>query len=961
MNALTSQHLLQRALQAVPIVGREPALKQLTGALTEAREGKRALVLVQGEAGVGKTSLVQQLEAPTHDAQGHFVRGHFALLQKHTPYLSMLTALRELLQQLLAEDHLRLLYWRTRLKQALGEGDGVLVPLLPELGYLLKEALPPPPLPPQEERNRTHKAFSDLFRGLSSPKHPLVLFVDDLQWADQASLELIESLAADLHIRGFVLIASARTDEEGDSSLTSLRAAIEARELSALTLNLLPLTEAELRVWLEALFRRAPDNVATLAQALWKKTAGNPFFVRILLEQMHQEQLLWREEERWLWKTSQLRSLSVTDNVASLLIDGLKQQDASTKRILQLGACLGQPFGRDVLGGLLGASGDALDALLLPCLEQGLLVPEGALLRFSHDRMLEAAYALMSEPFQAKTHLQVGRFLLALEEDPTNSERLYDIIRHLQKGLGSGGASLAPEERSCFVSLALAAGQRAQQKGAFETSVELLEWGLSLLGPRRWEEAYEETLSLTHLIAEVGVGCRRRERIEEANDALLTHGKTLVDQLPGWRSRILILIHEDKLGEALDVTNQFFALTHTPLVKPQHPLRLLWDVIRTFWLLGRRQPEDLKSLPEATDPLMRGILDLQVEIAMAYSLHIPEVAPTMIMRDLRGALQHGLTGKNVQCWTGLGLFYGMFGKVDLAKRYGALSQVQLEQMGRLELIPFVNIFVLFATRSLSTPLRVFGEESSHYAKQALSVGDLPSSFHHLSVALFAAAHSGTTLPVLHSLAQNFQQSLRYHQYDINQFLGHMLDQFASLLMAEDVPSSIELEVADKTKLGELLMEWVYPPFQLLLYLLFGRTREAFVLAGKPFEALRNPISTLYRGPYWTYALISLYEGIVAGHTTPWQCRKWLRFGWKQLRHWSRHLPERAYRLIVTEYQLHHLTCPNCQTNNHAKKSTPPCSTPIFVVVGLKGRVCVCGSWFQDCKQCGGSAPHSICS
>ncbi|TNE47807.1 MAG: GAF domain-containing protein [Deltaproteobacteria bacterium] len=885
------------ALRDIPLCGRSSEIQLLRDALVTAQEGALSFVLIGGAPGVGKTTLAKWLSEPTHRMNGTFVRGRFELFQADVPFHAFQTALQQVLVTLLAEERPRLLYWRARLKQELGNNDGVLCSLLPALRPLLGEVSEVPVLPPRESRLRMQSAFTGLLQALASPVHPLVMFLDDLQWADSASLELLEYVATHSKLKGLVLVGGYRDVEAGQDSLfPAFLTTVEERNIAATTITLEPLDVAAVTELLGVVCGCPEEHVRPLAGLLWEKTAGNPFFLQTLLQQAYREKLLWADGSGWSWDEEKLQAIAVTDNVVMLLLSSLQQQPVALQEALRYAACLGHFFSVTELMSLLQVTEDEVRDRLRSCVEEGLLIAaKDTAYRFSHDRVQEAAYALMTEDEKAATHLKVGRFLLDKYSESGNVELLYDIVSHIQQ---SPAEELSHAERLQLADLALKAGRQSQQAGAFESAFGVLQWGCSLLGESRWEEHYEVTRTLVSVIAEVGPACRDREQVEPFLDELLTHGRTLEDQFPAWESRSLALIADSKMREAIDVINRFFALTKTPPVEVIHPLKLAWSVLKTFWLLGRRKPEDLVDLPRVEDPLTRGILDLQVQSSKAYNLYNPGLAPTMILRDVRGVLQHGITEYNIQAWSGLGgVFAGVFGWVDLATRYSELTYKHLERLRNSANSAFVQFTTLMMIDCWTLSHADIAKKLHQLRLHAFETGSLPTAHISLGTEVILLYKAGRPFSRVQSILNELQRSQEHHRYEINADVVQLLSQVFEMMQAKESPETLEFVLPEEKSNAGVFLASIFPALRIHILLLFGKDEIAFAQACGPYGKWRNPATSVFRGTFWTYALVALFRGIEKGLGTRWSCRRVRRFGLKMLQGWVKHLPEnREFRL-----------------------------------------------------------------
>ncbi|TNE47440.1 MAG: GAF domain-containing protein [Deltaproteobacteria bacterium] len=886
-----------RRLYAERLYGREREQELLHKSMVQAQEGGFEFVLVEGAPGVGKSSLVQSLAESAFRNHGHFAQGRFESGQGELPYLALQTALGELLQRLMAEEQSRLLFWRTRIQQALGDNSSVLLPLLPELGYLLGVTSTAAPLPAVEERLRIQKVFSDLIQALAAPQHPLVLYLDDLQWADSASLELVEFLVTNRGFKGLLLVGGYRnTKADSSKHLDAFLDAVQQRQIPTTSIALENLTVEDIQFFLSELFQTASNDVLDVARIFWEKTAGNPFFLKVLLQRSYRQGLFWKGDSGWLWNEERVQTLTVTDNVVSLLVNSLQRQALSTQQTLQLAACMGRRFHLSNLQALLSIPDEELMERLQPGLDQHLLERcEEGWLRFAHDRVQEAAYALLSEEEKSKTHQMLGQHLMDQRDTEQDPDLLFSIIRHFQHG---NPEALPASEKERLVHLALAAGRHARRAGSLEGAFAYLDWGIQLLGPERWTSFYATTLELVSLAVEVGTACRQPERLDAYIDELLQHGRTLTEQLPAWRCRILRLIGEHRMHEALDVTNRFFALSRTPLLNPYNPLRLAWEFVKLYVRLRNKSPEDMKQLPSVQDPLLRGILDLQVQVSPAYHLEKPDLIPTMILRDIRGAVDHGTTAYNIQCWTGWGgILASLLGKVRMGVRFAELSVSEAIRLNRPDLAPHYEMLALYTSKHWTLSYAKMAELCFAASDRGFQAGNLPAAFMSRLVGMGSDFFAGRPLSDMRVQLLDYAQRLDHYQYNLGQPESQLFHHFCSVLQDDFLSTELPLDWDEYSDVEGLFLQWLRHCLQLQFYQLTGQGELAFALVQQSYRSMRLPENAVMQGPYWTYALLAVYDSVEQGRSSRWKSRRFLRLGWKLLRAWCKHLPSsRGYRL-----------------------------------------------------------------
>ncbi|MBD2248528.1 serine/threonine-protein kinase PknK, partial [Nostoc sp. FACHB-888] len=404
------------------------------------------MMLVSGYAGIGKSTLVQELHKPITAKHGYFISGKFDQFQRNIPYSAIVDALQKLVQQLLGEPNEQVEVWRSRLLTALGNNGQIIIDVIPEVELIIGKQSPIPEVGATEAQNRFNLTFQRFVRAFCVKEHPLVIFLDDLQWIDSATLKLIELILLDEQIQYLFLIGAYRDNELTPThplvlTLKSLRN--QGAVLQEIILT--PLTLEPLSQLIAETLHHNPDIVRSLTQVVLRKTEGNPFFVGEFLKLLHSENLLTFNTQQlsWQWNLTEIEAQDITDNVVELLLRQLQKLPSATQQVLSIAACVGSEFDLETLAIVCEKSPKAIFQDLLAAIQAGLIHPLSELdenllvqdYKFLHDRVQQAAYALIDESQKQVVHLQIGGNLLEKTSPEQRSERLFEIIDHLNQGL----------------------------------------------------------------------------------------------------------------------------------------------------------------------------------------------------------------------------------------------------------------------------------------------------------------------------------------------------------------------------------------------------------------------------------------------------------------------------------------------------------------------------------------------
>ncbi len=641
--ALGERDVSDRFLIPRNLYGRERDVEELLAAFDRACEGQPTMMLVAGYSGIGKTALIQELYKPIVRQRGYFISGKFDQVARGTPFGALIQAFRGLMRHLLGESEERLALWRDRLSAALGTNAGVLAEVIPEIELIVGRQQPPPAVGPVEALNRFQSVFQNFVGVLARPEHPLVVFLDDLQWADAATLGLLQPLLTGPGIQSLFLMGAYRDNEvDAAHSLTRTLGGIESAGVELRRVNLAPLQPLDLARFIGDTLRCRPAEAAPLAGLVWEKTAGNPFFVIQFLKTLKQEGFLRFDYERghWTYRIDEIVGAAMTDNVIDLMRQKIQRLPAETQRALTLASCIGNSFDLQTLAVVseqsLEAAADVLkeaidERLILPIADCGLRIadslssdspseeiPQPAVrnpqsFAFLHDRVQQAAYALIPEELKRPAHLAVGRLLRERVDLEQADEKLFDVVHHLNLG---SGLIADDAERRALARLNLSAGRKAKSSTAYDAALEYLKAGASLLSEADWESDYEFAFALRLEAAECQNLCGNFDEAEAAFESLLGRAKTNLDRARVHSLRIVQYENLSRYADAIASAREALSLfgVSFPSSESEQQAALDREVEEIQSLLGSRSIASLVDLPTMTDPEIRMVMNILTTI-----------------------------------------------------------------------------------------------------------------------------------------------------------------------------------------------------------------------------------------------------------------------------------------------------------------------------------------------------------
>ena len=757
MNDRSSRFVVQQKLY-----GRDDEQRQLRQALERCASGGKEMLVIAGPPGVGKSALARGLqESPSHQ-HIYFTEGKFEQYRHDVPYSAVSRAFGTLIDQLLSESGERLQSWRDELHDALGNNAQVIVDVIPELAYLLGPQRPVTPLGPAESENRFHLIFQRFLETLCTAEHPLVVFMDDLQWADAASLVLAERTLTDPALK-HMLIISAYRDNEVDAGhpLWSLLATLAAEQVPTQVIELSPLSSDDITKLLTESLGRSARECRTLAELVIAKTGGNPFFVNQFLHTLHQEQLIvFRTgNRRWHWDTETIRSQDITDNVVELMITRMRRLPAATRHALEIAACLGNHFDSDTLSIIRPGHPGQLPEVLAPALEHELieLVPEhesagaergrvrpATRYRFLHDRVQQAAYALLPESDKRELHLRIATLLHARLSPQEHARRIFELAEHF-----TVGAELIERTalRLAAAQVDLEAGRRALQTMAPDSARRFLRAGLDILPPKSFREHYELTRDLAMATIEAEYLLGDFDAARRLSEIVLEHARELPDRAAVYEFRILFHIAQNRMLEAIETAAEVMPLLGVTLPRTPEAVREIEARLR----IDGASVLALAEQPDIADERELAALRILTSILSAAYLSDPELFRITVLVATDRCMRYGNSpvAAAVYCWYGA-LLCGHYQELERGYRFGELGMRLIERTPspayETKLQAIFHIFVLPWRR----PIRGAFRPLRQTVELGLENGDQEYGFYSALNYCCLKYFSGEALPELYT-------------------------------------------------------------------------------------------------------------------------------------------------------------------------------------------------------------------
>jgi PAS domain S-box-containing protein len=642
--------------------------------------GRPELVLVSGYSGIGKSAVVSELHKPLVPPRGLFASGKFDQYKRDIPYATLAQAFQTLIRPLLSKNEADLRPWRVAVREALDPNGLLIVDLLPELKHVIGEQPPVPELPPQEAQRRFQLVFRRFIGVFARPEHPLALFLDDLQWLDAATLDLLEDLLASTDLQHLLLIGAYRDNEvNATHPLTRKLDAIRQAGAAVQDIVLTPLGRDDLGQLLADTLHCEPKRVAPLAELIHEKTTGNPFFAIQFISALADEGLLSFDygEGRWVWDLLRIHAQGFTDNVVELMLGKLNRLPVETQEALQQFACMGNSAAFEMLGMAYQGSVEDLHDHLWEAVRSGLIFRADDSYRFLHDRVQEAAYSLIPKELRAESHLRIGMLLADHTPPAKREEAIFEIVNQLNRG---SHLIASVEERERVADLNLIAAKRAKSATAYDAALKYLRAGSALLTEETWQRNYELVFSIEHLMAECEMLTAEMVAAEDRMLRLSQRARNRHDFCVMTRLRLTLYTNWDKSDRGLDVFLEWLRRDGTDWSR--HPTRedAMREYARVWTLLGSRQIEDLVELPLITDPEVLDTLDVFSDAVTPSFFFDEHLSSLVVCRLVSLSLEYGNCDASCYGYAWLGFLAGpRFGNLRDGYRFGRLGYDLVEK------------------------------------------------------------------------------------------------------------------------------------------------------------------------------------------------------------------------------------------------------------------------------------------
>jgi len=709
------------------LYGREQELRSLLQAFDHiARPSDKdhptstQLVLVAGPAGIGKSSLIYEIRRSITEQRGYFIAGKFDQFNRNIPYSAIITAFQGFVHQILSEPEQQIARWKKRILRAVGANGQVIIEVIPDMKYLIGQQPAVPELPPKEAQNRFNYTFQQFVQALAAPDHPLVIFLDDLHWADLPSLKLLELFMSGVGVPHTLIIGAYR-DNEVSETHPFLMTLSEIQKIGASVrmITLTSFTEDTIEQIVADVLKRDPEDIKPVAEFCFHTTGGNPFFIKQLLLLLYEEgSITFEADQGWRWDVRKIQETAATENIIEFMVSKLQKFPQETQQLLRLAACIGNHFDLRTLAIIHEELPKKTLQTLWPALQEGLIIPLddsykyiglagngnnhvsdtvrqtlNASFKFLHDQIQQAAYTSIPPSRRQAIHRKIGSLLLANISPGQQEERIFDLVHHLN--LSRTLIDNQPEKTE-LAQLNLLAGKRARLSAAYQPAFAYLQTGVELLGETCWQHQYELTLSLYEETAEAAYLNGNFEEMERLVQCALQHTRKLLDQVKIYEMKIRAYSAQNRTPEAIKTGLQLLKLFNIHIPENPNRLHFLRGWLRTKWALSGKQIEDLLDLPQMHDHDKLAASRILISTgSVAYNV-TPELLPLLTFKGVELLVKYGNSSGAAFGYGGYGLVLcGIVGEIEAGYRFGQLA-LRLQQTSRSKAFETKVMFIVSA-------------------------------------------------------------------------------------------------------------------------------------------------------------------------------------------------------------------------------------------------------------------------
>jgi predicted ATPase/class 3 adenylate cyclase/tRNA A-37 threonylcarbamoyl transferase component Bud32 len=847
------------------LYGRDKEINFLNHLFERCNKGEKNTLLVSGYSGSGKSALVEALKNHVAQTKGIFIKGKFDQISSDTPYSTFVQAFNELAQLILAGDTAFQVKWKKRIIEAIGNSGKILTQFMPGIETLIGKQPDIPELKGIEAQNRFNYEFTRFIKTIANNDSPLVIFVDDLQWADASSLNLFKIIAENRDINYVMLVGGYRKNEVNENHALT-------KTLNELKEDLVQFEQIELEDLLyedvynllsDALLTRQ-ENTSFLADIIYNKTKGNAFYVWQFLKSIYEEGFLRFDFDlmRWQWNADLILQMNVSGNVVELMTSFILKLPEETLELLKIASSIGSRFSKRNLSVIKQVSEKKIENLLNLSVTEGLIIPSNTEYKFAHDRIQQAIYSLIPDEEKVALHLLNGQRLSAHFNHAELDEKLFELVN--QWNLGADKI-VDKKEKLYLANLNQMAGHKAIASTAYPQALQYFEKGLYVMNEQDWEDQYDFMLQMTTDAADAAYLSGQYDKVDKLVNDIIKHSKSLIDSTKGYEIDIKKLIAQNKPLDAVKLGLNILHKMGINLPLKPNKLRVMKDLAQTKFLLRNKSMDYFNSLPEMKDAEKNAAMRILSDISSASFFAVPSLVPLLVFKMVSLTVKYGLSRKSPFSFVAYGYILSAYlNEIDKGISFGEIALHLAKKIHADELIGSIiftnNVFLVHWRKPLTETIH----DLDKAFQSSIESGDneyASYAAHNIVYQLFIMGNPLKELSkkaeILDLKIEKFKQDLTLKRLQLfRQSITNLIEETENPdILTGKIFDESEMDIMEVTKSNEIYFHNLYLQ-KLYLALIFNinnNARKYVDLAERYQESVKG--TTLYPLFYYYRSLL----------------------------------------------------------------------------------------------------------
>ncbi len=884
------------------IVGRERELSLLLESFNSilSSDNDKHLVLVTGPPGIGKSSLVMEMQKTVVEKNGIFLKGKHVKMQNNLPYYSIIQAFQGFVSHIMKESEESISEWKDVIINATGDYGKIITDMIPEMELIIGE---------QDELidiQNTDAAFSRFnnalisFIKVISSRNSLFLFLDDLQWADNGTINLIRHIILDEKIKNFMIVISYRdTDHHETKHLNNLLQDLEKAYNNITRIPMSPLTVSKTTRYISTILHKKTESIGALGKLIHRKTGGNPFFINQFMKSIYDNNsITYYPGEGWQYNLDEIINFDITENVVDLLTEKIKKLTSNIQEILTISSCIGSTFSLDLVSELIH---NPLELMIIDTsflLGEEFIVQVNGKYRFAHDRIMEAAYSLIDKERRESIHYRIGKIALDRHSDDDLDEHIDFIVNQLNAGRNNIDDE---NEKNRLIELNIMAADKAKKSVAFESAFDYLISALNLINIESWVKNYLLVLKLYTRTAEAAFHLADFSIMRYLCNVIIRNGRSILDKIPAYELIIESLYAENKLEDALRQGRLLLKELGYTLPRRPGKINLLLSILKTRIKLSGIDIDDIKKIDNIQDARILAVIRSLSILGVASYKTVPRLLPLLMFKTIELSLKHGNAPETAYAFAAYGMILcGVLGKIDSGYMFGELAHHLSERPEGIKYTAKTRHLIECMIRHWKEHIRETLEPIYDAYRLGLENGDVENATSSIHLHCVYSYFAGNPLPGLINNMREYQEEIQRYKQETN--LNYFNITYQALLNINgytENPVFLTGTVYDETsnvpiheKANDKTALCIYSINKMILHYLFGFYRKAVEYGEHAKEYQDSLVGLFFIPVLYFYDSLSL---IMSCNNAPKKIKKnllrELRKNQKKLNYWAENSPQ----------------------------------------------------------------------